>query len=240
MSESCVHRAQLTGLSAPLFLPLSCSSPLPVVLPAPTFFCHLICCPTLFLLPHNRQHTWDLWPSLLSHSCPAPLIAFSAPCRFRRLVRGPRGPSGELPGSDEPPPHLTVTSDIRHLAVPHTHAQQWSSKHSLQRSILKWEQTRNTLTNQHRIHSYFSFSLPLEKNKSCPHRCHQSERTNGALTCQRRWGVCRRKEKMGWDEGRKGVREVWEKSLTGAGAVSIFMRTGFSSTSIYLSAVASA
>lgn len=33
--------------------------------------------------------------------------------------------------------------------------------------------------------------------------------------------------KEGWDEGRKGVREVREKCLTGDGAVSIFMRTDF-------------
>jgi len=116
------------------------------------------------------------------------------------------------------------TSDIWQCHThTHTHTQQRSSKHSLQRSILKWEQTLNTLTNQYGRHS---LSLSLEKNKSCPHRCHQSGRTNGALTCQRRWGVCRRKEKRGEMKGGKAWGR-WEKRVWRAGAVSIFMRTDF-------------
>ncbi len=121
--KSCVHRAQLTGLSAPLFLPLSCSVPPSRRAPGSDV---LLSSYLSDSLPASRitDSTPGICglPALTFLSCSA--YRFSAPCRFRRLVRGPRGPSENCQGSDEPPPRLTVTSDIRHLAVPHTHAQQ--------------------------------------------------------------------------------------------------------------------
>ncbi len=84
--------------SLPLFFfPFLALSPLPVVLPAPTFFCHLICCPTLFLLPHNRQHTWDLWPPC-SHIPVLLRLSLFGALSLQTLSQGPPRPLRELPG----------------------------------------------------------------------------------------------------------------------------------------------
>jgi len=66
-------------------------------------------------------------PALTFLSCYT-LIVHSAPCRFRRLGIGPQGPSENSQGSDEPPLRLTVTSDIRHLAVPHTYTHTYTAE----------------------------------------------------------------------------------------------------------------
>lgn len=123
-----VRKAVYTELSSRGSLPLFF---FPFLARSPLRSCSQLCRSFVILSPvqlFSRSRVTDSTPgicglpALTFLSCSA--YRFSAPCRFRRLVRGPRGPSENCQGSDEPPPRLTVTSDIRQMAVPHTHAQQ--------------------------------------------------------------------------------------------------------------------
>lgn len=234
------------GLSAPFSSPFSYGPPLPsrsrlcrsfVILSAVRLF--------------SRSRVTDSTPGI----CGLPALTFLSCSAYRffgalslqTLRQGPPRPLRELPGVRWA--STTSHCHLRHQtsgSATHTHVHTHMRTAEIFKTFPTEKHFEVRTDTEHldkpapKTRSYFSFSLSLEKNKSCPHRCHQSERTNGALTCQRRWGVCRRKEKRGEMKGGKAWGR-WEKRVwQGLGLLAYLWGQIFCSTSIYLSAVASA
>lgn len=138
--------------------------------------------------------------------------------------------------------HVSLSPQTSDIWQCHTHTHSRALQNIPHRETFWSENRRETPWQTSAGYAFICLFLPvlsLEKNKSWSHRRHRWMRTNGWLTCQRRWGVRWRKgrDERGVEWGKAWWR--WKKrGWQGLGLLAYLWGQIFCSTSVYLSPVA--